>query len=875
MNQSVVLPPQRKTYKEKSKDDFKWAKDCIDAVSLRMYQFNENDNTGYNADISRKLVNYQLFNNQIDQKDFERECNPYNIKAEEFIDKIQPYNKIPNKINVLLGEELKRPFNFRVMLVNDSAVNAYTRAKGELQKKYINHYLSTEIAKYQMEIAQSLGNPESEEEAQQMMEELQAEVDKIVSPEMMDKYMSTSWRDAIEIAMDQLLQWYVKKLRVKSLKNDGFKHALISGEEFVWVGVINGQPVIELLNPIKFVGHKSSETQFYQNGFFAGYRTRMTPSDILDRYGDDLTEEDKEKIDKATAVSSLYGITDKIISNEINLLDLNKSLEWRLSKGATTLINTGSYGPSAINDLDVIHIEWVSQREFGFLTYIDENGEKKLELLDESFEVPSIATKVKYEDKYGNKKLKYVWMDDNNQPLELEWVWLPEVWEGTRIAYEIYVNIRPKPYQSRSLKDPYKVKLGYHGMSFNNMNAPNISLVDRAKPFQYLYFILLHKMKDVVAKDMPPATAIDVSMIPKTLSNEQWMYYYKQGLMFYDPNQNNEGNPSTLSGQKGPAFEISRTAMQHVNNYIELLAWVDNQISEVMGVTRQREGQSQQYETATNAQQNIVQSSNITEILFNAHNSLWEEILTSLVETAQLCFKEDSSKMPVILDDLSRTVIEINPNDLTNAELGAFITDNVNDAQNLEAMRNMALTFAQNGSGMTEIIKLFESTSMAALKRESAQMDKIKMQLQQQSVEQEQQHEKEITEAQIAAQDRQHAYRLQEIDRKGFWDLKKAELTSLGIDEGSNTEDILGQAEIALKEAEILNNNTLAQRKLMNEERSQQFEEIKHQEDIRQRELDRQEQEKDRQSNEKLKKQDNETKVKVARMKPKQTTKKK
>lgn len=868
MNTSVVLPSQRKSYKEKSKDDFKWAKDCTDAISLRMYQFNENDNTGYNSDVKRKLVNYNLFNNHLDQSDFERECNPYNIKAEEFIDKIQPYNKIPNKINVLLGEELKRPFNFKVLLVNDSAVNAYTRAKTELQKKYIQHTLDTEIAKYKQEIAQMLGDPESEEEAQQMQQELQKEVDKIVSPEMMEKYMSTNWRDGVEIAMDQLLQWFNRKLRIRTLKNDGFKHALIAGEEMVWVGVINGEPVIKLLNPIKFIGHKSSEVQFFQDGFFAGYRTRMTPSDILNDYGDDLTEEDKEKIDKATAVSSLYGITDQILSKEINLLDLNKSLEWRLAKGSTTLINTGSYGPSAINDLDVIHVEWVSQRKFGYLTYIDQDGESQVDLMDESFEVPTIASKVKYTDKYGNKKLKYVWVDENQQPLELEWVWLPEVWEATRIAFEIYVNMRPKPYQARSLKEPYKVKLGYHGLSYNNMNASNVSLVDRAKPFQYLYFIVLHKMKDVLAKDMPPLTMIDMSMIPKTLTNEQWLYYYKQGLGFYDPNQNNEGNPQQNSGTKGPAFEVDRSVMQHVNNYVEILSWLDNQISEVMGVTKQREGNTGQYETATNAQQSIVQSSNITEILFSAHNSLWEQILTSLIETAQICYKDEPKKIPVVLDDLSRSIIELQPEHLTDCELGAFISDNVNDAQNMEAMRNMALTFAQNDNSMSQIATLFSATSMAAVKRDAEAYERIKQQIAQQTEEAQRQHEKEIAQAQIDAKDREHQYRLDEIDRKGEWELRKAELTSLGMDEGSNTEDILGQAELGLKQADFIHKTNIESRKLSNEERSQQFEEVKHSEDIKQREADRQQQEKDRKSNEKIKEKEIAVKKIVANKKP-------
>jgi hypothetical protein len=863
---SVILPAQRKSYKEKAKEDFKWAKECIDAVALRMYQYNSNDNTGYYSDIARKLVNYRLYNNELDQNDFERECNPYNIKAEEFIEKIQPYNKIPNKVNVLLGEELKRPFNFKVFLLNDSAVNAYTRAKKELNKRYIKFTLDQEIAKYKAQLAQEMGDPQSEEEANQFMEQLQAEVDKIVTPEMMDKYLSTEWRDGVEIMMDQLLQWFNRKLRVRSLKNDGFKHALISGEEHVWVGVINGEPTIKVLNPVKTFYHKSSEVSHVQDGFYAGYRTRMTAADCLTEFGDDLTDEQKEKIDSYTAMSSLYGMTDEIINKEINLLDLNKSLEWRLGKGAGTMITVGSYGPSTLNDLDVVHVEWRSQRKFGFLTSlndVDEKGDPMMDLMDESFKVPDTATKVRYTDKYGNQKTKYTWIVDD-QAFELEWVWLPEVWEGTRIAYDIYVNVRPKPYQQRSLKEPYKVKLGYHGLAYNSMNASSISLVDRGKPFQYLYFILLHKMKEVIAKDMPPLTMIDMSMIPKTLTNEQWLYYYKQGLGFYDPNQNNEGNPSNISGQKGPAFEVQRSAMQHVNNYIEILAWVDNQINEVMGITKQREGQTAQYETATNAQQNIVQSNNITEILFQAHNNLWEQVLTSLIETAQLCYKDDPKRIPVVLDDLSRQIIEIHPDDIADIELGAFISDGVNDSQNLEQLRQMALTFAQNKHSMPEIINLFQATSMSQLKRESEVYEKMKQRMAQAQEEAQRQHEQLINQANIEAQDRQHQYRLEEIDRKGMWDLRKAELTSLGIDEGGNSETILAEAELALKHAETTNKLTNEQRKLANEERSQQFEEIKQAQELQERDKDRQ------LEREKIKSQE-----KVARMKPKPTAKKK
>jgi hypothetical protein len=51
--------------------------------------------------------------------------------------------------------------------------------------------------------------------------------------------------------------------------------------------------------------------------------------------------------------------------------------------------------------------------------------------------------------------------------------------------------------------------------------------------------------------------------------------------------------------------------------------------------------------------------------------------------------------------------------------------------------------------------------------------------------------------------DKEHQYRLEEIDRKGEWDLRKAELTAYAMDEGPNTEDISKAAELGLKQQEL------------------------------------------------------------------------
>ncbi len=64
MNLSIVLPQQRLSYAEKKKDNFAWSKACVDAVSRNTYQFNGEANS-YSTDLQRKLVNYRLYNNEL------------------------------------------------------------------------------------------------------------------------------------------------------------------------------------------------------------------------------------------------------------------------------------------------------------------------------------------------------------------------------------------------------------------------------------------------------------------------------------------------------------------------------------------------------------------------------------------------------------------------------------------------------------------------------------------------------------------------------------------------------------------------------------------------------------------------------------------
>lgn len=209
-----VFPKQRLSYDKKMQGGQQWGQDMVDHLLLNYASAGAaaNDYTDY----ERKLANYQLYNNILNQKDFERECNPLGLEVGQFKDEIQPYNKTYNKIQVLLGEELKRPFNYRSVLINEDGIRAKEAQKTLLLRQFIEGQIQATI--------QQLTGQQTEAD--------QEFIDQLIAPEELEKYMKFSYREAREQLADKILEYLMYKESIREKMNDGFKHALITGEEF-------------------------------------------------------------------------------------------------------------------------------------------------------------------------------------------------------------------------------------------------------------------------------------------------------------------------------------------------------------------------------------------------------------------------------------------------------------------------------------------------------------------------------------------------------------------------------------------------------------------------------------------------------------------
>lgn len=314
----------------------------------------------------------------------------------------------------------------------------------------------------------------------------------------------------------------------------------------------------------------------------------------------------------------------------------------------------------------------------------------------------------------------------------------------------------PKQYQFRSLDNPYDVKLGYHGFAYNAMNASPVSPVDRMKPFQYLYFIVVRKLKKFIAQDKGKIFHLDATQIDPKINWEKTLYYLTEmNLDIFNPLQNAEQPGAYQRGKVTGSTDMS--SGEHISRYIELLYSIDQQISDVAGISRAREGQISPNEAVTNAQANTELSSVITEIYFYPHNKLWERAITSLLQIAQAIYKNKTTVKQFILDDMSIQTLELTPDSMINADFGVFVSDSSKDNQTFETIKALAQPLLQNDKAkLSDIISIFKANSVEELERDikvsEAQRLQEQQALQQQQIDAQQQMQKDQQEFELLLQ---------------------------------------------------------------------------------------------------------------------------
>ena len=688
-----AFPRQKLPLSKKGK---KWQEDCVNYIIGEGNVTSGGNSTSYYGELQ---TYYNLYNSIFDEKDFKSITNPFKVE-DGFPATPHDFNIIRPKVDLLIGEETKRPLNFRVIRTSQEA----TSEMQEKEKQMILQYIEAAITARM-----------SPEEAQQFQEQLQS--GEIMPPEQIAKYMDKDYKDIVENTAYHSLTYLREKLDLDNEFIKGWKDGLISGREIYYVGVLNAEPYAERVNPICFSYDKSPDLEFIEDGSWCCRKMRMPITEVYDRYYDKLEEKDLDKLEEMIGSTPGRNLGDRS--------PVDMGIQLRIYDNP---IFEGS-GKSLVN---VWHCCWKSFKKIFYVTTTDDAGQPQINIVDETYQP------------VGNE-------------VSVEPDWIIEVWEGYRAGSDLYFGIQPIEYQHVSIDNPNSQKLPYCGAIYSNTNSKPRSLVSILKPLQYMYIVLWYRLELAIARDKGKVVNMDITQIPKSMniSPAKWMHYLSSvGVNFINPYEEGWNIPGREGGKPAQFNQITAldlTMSNVIAEYIQLMDKIEELAGTISGITQQREGAVSSSEMVGNVERSVVQSSHITEPLFWVHNQCKRRVLNMLLNTAKGAWEETGKKkLQYIFDNGERAFLDITPK-FYYEDMDVFVSDTSKDLENIQKLQQLIQPAMQNGASLLEAAEVLTNDNFNIIKQKLKDMQTRQEQMQQQQQEAEAQQQQQLQQMQNEA----------------------------------------------------------------------------------------------------------------------------
>jgi len=349
-NRYKSMPSMVVSEKEKTKD---WCRQVLNAITSYM----GSEGGEYYASRAKDIRNYQVYNGVLNQGDYKYITEQYGLT---YPARLVNYPIITPKIDLLIGEELRRPIDMKVTTVNKHAViRKHDHKVGLIMRDLLGEF-----------------HAEMKEE---MNIDILGEGDTIPIPEDIETYMKYNYREMVEETAQDGLEYITNRYNIKDVFKEGFRDLLITGKEFYKVNIQNGDPYARRVDPRNIVFDDSFHSDYLDEATWVGEERWLSINEINDEYKNDLSTDDLLELDK---MRNLY------LGGDLN--NYNSSFEWvDVAHGREARIR-------------VVNAEWKSLRAI------------KFKLSDNKYD-PSRPFRKMVKDTYKKRKgenIETKWVDD-------------------------------------------------------------------------------------------------------------------------------------------------------------------------------------------------------------------------------------------------------------------------------------------------------------------------------------------------------------------------------------------------------------------------------------------------------------------------------
>ena len=808
---SLTQPIQFLPYSEKTDDWAAWNLDWLELQGIQFLKLNAR----------RLLKNYKLAKGIIDKTDYIVEPdNDYKdlmdvlTKENDSALELKFYPIIPNVINVLSGEFSKRYNKVQFRAVDDRSYNEMLEQK----RMQVEEALLADAERKLVEKMIQMGMDPASDEAKQQL----APQNIKTLPEIED-FFSKSYRSSVEEWATHQLNVDEERFKMQELEERGFRDMLIADREFWHFRMLEDDYDIELWNPVLTFYQKSPDQRYISDSAYVGKVDLMTVSDVVDKYGYLMSQEQLESLQRIyPARSAQYQVNG--YQNDGSYYDATRSHAWNTnSPGLAYRQYTSNYMADPARGGDILNqilgesedlayfgdgnlmrvstIYWKTQRKIGHLTKIEFDGEVTQEIVDETFKV---TEKPVYDTSIFKNKTK----DTLLQGEHLDWIWINEIWGGVKVGPNvpamwksstsseinpIYLGInRTKPgrlpFQFKGNNSLYGCKLPVEGRVFSDRNTRSTSLVDLMKAYQVGYNMVNNQIADILIDELGTVIMFDQNALPRHSMGEDWgknnyakAYVAMKDFQMLPLDTSITNTENAVNFQHYQTLNMEQTS--RLMSRIQLANYFKQQCFDAIGINPQRLGGAIAAETATGVMNAMQQSYAQTEIYFVQHSDqLMPRVHQMRTDLAQFYYSTNPSvRLSYISTEADKVNFTINGTDLLLRDFNVFATTKTNHRAILEQLKQMALTNNTTGASIYELGNIVKADSIGEvtdiLKDSEARITAQRQEeMQQQRQMQEQQLQAQAQEAQMKAQiqqaeaekDRQNDITIAEIRAAGY-----------------------------------------------------------------------------------------------------------
>ena len=738
-----IFPDQFKT--EKEKQDESWIKNTMDYFANKAYaEYIKNRDTFVkNYDLMKGILRMEDFYQEPEVRSF-TDVLTSDLQLPAYV---KHYSIVTTPVNELIGEISKRPDNYRIKAFDDDSKAEELQYKTDTLQQYIISQAKKQI----IEKAALQGVEIPDDQLQQMtMEQVKDQLDSYTS-------VAEKWANHV-------LTCNKADFNIKEKSEDTFRDLLISSREFYHIYEDNSKTGfnIEVANPknVWFLTTPdrkwiSDPTGRAQGAYAAGTVEVMELSEIIES----ITDLTKEEIDHLRSSLQDYGLINVRESNLGNpeatpgqdsvmydtydplVLQTRMIIESEMKENDDGLKdflgltnNVSSFGYKYV----VVRSYWISKKKIGKLIYLDEFDNEQSTLVDETYKSGTIPTQQ-----------------------SLEWGWINEWYQGTKIGPDIY-HVKP-----------FKL-LNYCpiiGTTYEVKNTEAKSLVDLMKPFQVLYNVCMNQLYKLLEKEVGKVQLMSLRHIPIPKDGDAqdaldiWeMEARNRGVIFVDDSPENMKSPSSFN--QFTALDLTRT--QEIQSRYTLAQQLKLECWELVGMSKQRMGSVSASESATGTNTAIQQSYSQTEPLFVAHEYVLGQLYQAIIDASlYIESAKPESTLSYITNEGESAFMKVNGTDLSFRDLKVFPTNRPEDTQMFNELRQLAQPLMQNGGSLYDVIELYSTKSMREMKKTFKDLRDKQEAIQQQTQQQKQQEldqQNQQAQAQMQQAQQQHEEQLAHDD---------------------------------------------------------------------------------------------------------------